>query len=112
MKITMDSYRFYNSKNKVFAVSTYAGRPVRGVAKCNPDDTFSLEDGKMLAMARCNEKIAEKRLRRANRKFAEALDAQIEAERLYDKMKRYLEDSEVEYVNAQKNVEDVLAKIG
>ncbi len=112
MKVTIDSYRFYNSDNKVIAVSTYAGRPVRGIAKCNPDDTFSLEDGKELAMARCNERVAEKRLRRAMRKFTEACNAQVEAERLYEKMKRYLDDSEVEYAAAQKNVEDVLAKIG
>lgn len=110
--ISMDNYRFYTSNNKVIAVSTFAGRPVRGIAKCNPEDTFSLEDGKALAMARCNEKIAEKRLHRAQRKFAEALSAQIEAKRLYDKMKKYLEDSEAEYVVAQKNAEGILAKIG
>ena len=108
----MDRYRFYNSKNKVVAVSTFAGRPVRGIAKCSPEDNFSFENGKELAMARCNEKISEKRLCRAKKKFAEAIDAKIEANRFYDKMKSYLEDSEAEYVKAQKNVEDVLTKIG
>ena len=63
-------------------------------------------------MARCNERVAEKRFHRAQRKFAEALNAKIEAKRVYDKMKKYLEDSEAEYAAAQKNVENVLSEIG
>ena len=111
--ISMDNYKFYiSNKNEVIAVSTFAGKSVRGVAKCNPEDEFSLADGKALAMARCNEKIAERRLRRANEKIAEARNAYDYAKRTYDKMKNYLLDSDREYAEAKKNVEDILAKIG
>ena len=54
-------YKYYtNNKDVVVAVSSYAGKTVRGVAKCDPRDTFDIEKGKELAAARCNEKIAYK----------------------------------------------------
>ena len=107
----MNKYRFYNSKNKVIAVSTYAGKPVRGVAKCNPTDTFSLEDGQALAAARCGEKIAEKRLKRAKRKYDEAYNAYLVAQRYFNKMSKYLADADDSLVDARDNVANVLNNI-
>ena len=107
----MNKYRFYNSKNKVIAVSTYAGKPVRGVAKCDPDDTFSIDDGQALAAARCNEKIAEKRLSRAKRKLAEAKEDFLVAKRYYERMSKYYEDSVVNLDVAKAYVDDVLNDI-
>ena len=44
--LNMTKYNFYtDGKTKVVAVSTYAGKVVRGVAKCDVNDTFSLENG-------------------------------------------------------------------
>ena len=111
MNISKDKYRFYTSKNKVIAVSTYASRPVRGVAKCDPEDVFSIECGKELAMARCNEKIAEKRVKRAQRKFKEAHDAYVVAKRFYENMTKYLDDSLIAHAEAKKNVADILDKL-
>lgn len=107
----MSNYRFYNSKNKVIAVSTYAGKPVRGVAKCDPDDTFSLEYGETLAAARCNEKIAEKRVSRAKRKVDEAQEAYMTAKRYYERMSKYYEDSVANLDVARVYVDDVLNDI-
>ena len=101
MEISMDKYRFYTSKNKVVAVSTYAGRPVRGVAKCDPLDVFSLEDGKKLAVARCNEKVAHKRLNRAKNKMAEAEKDLLAAKAHYEKMQKYFTDSQESCSKAQ-----------
>ena len=56
------NYRYFIAGNKVIAVSTYAGKTVRGIAICSPEDKFDIEFGKKLAAARCNEKVAEKRL--------------------------------------------------
>ena len=111
MKFSMDKYRFYTSKNCVYAVSTYAGKPVRGVAKCDPQDQFSLEDGKALAAARCNEKISCKRLKRAMRKFAEAEYDCIVAQRQYEKMKEYVKDAQVDCLDAQGYVSELLSKL-
>lgn len=57
-------YRYYtNGKNVVVAVASYAGRTVRGVAKCSDQDEFNLETGKKLAAARCAMKIARERVK-------------------------------------------------
>ena len=111
MNISIDKYRFYTSKNCVYAVSTYAGKPVRGVAKCDPVDEFSLNDGKELAMARCCEKIAEKRLKRAKRKLVEAQNDYITSKQYYERMKEYFYDSEDALAASHKNVEDILNKL-
>ena len=77
MKYSLDKYKFYqykdkNGKDTVAAASTYAGRTVKGYAKCDPKDQFSIEKGKELAAARCNAKIASKRAKRAESKVEEA----------------------------------------
>ena len=108
---TVDKYRFYHTDNKVIAVSTYAGLPVRGVAKCDPEDTFSLESGKALAAARCNEKIAEKRCKRAMRKFFEAHKAAVEAQEYFERMREYFDDSIDNLKTASDYVDDVLNDI-
>ena len=94
MKATKSKYKFYNdSNNKIIAVSTYAGKTVRGVAKCDPRDEFDAAKGEDLAMARCAEKIAAKRMRRAQKELAKAERAAEAAQRRVNKMKNYLNDS-------------------
>lgn len=57
----------YNiTDTKIVCIAKYAGRTVRGVAKCHPEDSFDLEKGRELARCRCEHKIAEKKLKRAN----------------------------------------------
>lgn len=111
MKKIKKIYRFYVSDNKIIAVSTYAGKPVRGIAKCAPTDTFSLEDGKALAAARCNLKISEKRRNRAARKLIEARAALDDAMRHVENMKHYFEDSCVALDDAHFEVQAVLDKL-
>ena len=38
MKFDENKYKYYTAGNKVIAVSTYAGKTVKGVAKCDPKD--------------------------------------------------------------------------
>jgi len=54
------------------------GKPVRGVAKCAPNDEFDINKGKELAAARCNLKVAQKRVKKAN------LEVDWLTERYYD----------------------------
>ena len=105
------NYRLYNTDNKVIAVSTYAGKPVRGIAKCDPCDTFSYEDGRDIAIARCNEKIAEKRYKRATKKFDEARKALNDAEAYYNKMYAYYQDSAVSLGDARLNTLEVISRV-
>lgn len=93
MKYGLDKYKFYVNGNKVIAVSTYAGRTVRGTAKCDPRDEFDLEFGEKLAAARCAYKIAEKRKARATAEYRKAAVAADEAAMHFNDMKQYFIDS-------------------
>lgn len=80
----MKKYFYGIGENKIVCVSTFAGKAIRGVAKCDPDDTFNIEDGKKLAYARCDVKVAEKRLQFAKKRFEEATIAHLEAKKIFE----------------------------
>ena len=100
------TYQFYNFEHKradgttcmrVVAVSSFAGKPVKGYADCHPNDEFDLEYGMALAAARCGEKIAAKRCKRAYAKVDEAR-AQVNAALHHlEKMMVYEADAEFNY---------------
>ena len=106
------TYKFYDFDHKradgsvsrrVVAVSTFAGVTVKGYADCNPNDEFDLEYGKALAAARCAEKIAAKRCKRAYSKVDEAT-AQVNAAMAHlNKMMKYEADAEARYNLASYN---------
>lgn len=77
----------------VIALSTYAGKVVKGTAKCLETDEFSLEAGKKLAAARCDAKVCDKRVRRARKKLTEVGKKLSSINELYDKMYRYYDDA-------------------
>lgn len=107
MKIGNYNYQIYTHDNEVLAVSTYAGRYVKGKAKCDPKDEYSKEHGIKLAVARCDEKIAKKRVKAA---FAEV---QVLTEMLRD-INSMLDDAEAFYMNAkkiEKTASDVLETV-
>lgn len=104
----IDKYHFYTSKNKVIAVSTYAGRPVRGIAKCNPNDVFDLEKGKALAAARCNERVARKRELNAKRKYVKAVENRAKAQKLFSDASLFKADAMMAREEAEKTVKEIL----
>ena len=98
MSIDMSKYTFVTHTRKdgrveIIAFSTFGGKSVRGKAICAEGDTFDEEKGKLLAAARCNEKIAVKRYKRAKRKIAEAEKAVADATKFYDNMRHYRDDA-------------------
>lgn len=118
----MDKYQCYGYDEKnpdgslrchcVVAVSSYAGKTVKGVAKCHPNDEWDWEKGKALAIARCNEKIA---LKRANRATAKLNEARLElAEQLAAAMDHvidmtnYFLDATADAADAGRYVEEIL----
>lgn len=98
------NYRIYEHGNEVIAVSTFAKRPVRGIAKCSPHDTFDAELGKKLAIARCNRKVAAKRLDRAGNKYEAALNALREAQEAVEAASRYYDDAKEVWAAADDEV--------
>lgn len=112
MPVKEGKYTFYtDGMSKVIAVSTYEGRTVRGVAKCDPRDGFDLEKGKRLAEARCSEKIAAKRAKRAKRELKKAENAFHAAEKRLYKMQDYNSDSKIALGNAVKKIEKLMSEM-
>lgn len=99
------NYIITNKENykpfKVIALSTYCGKTVRGIAKCDPRDEFDEHTGMRLAAARCNMKVAEKRYKRAHAQYLEARDAANNAITLLEDKGDYLEHAAEEYRAAQ-----------
>lgn len=96
--------------NKVTVKSSYAGKPVVGVAKCHPNDSFDEEFGTKLAAARCNQKITKKRLNRSLREYKRAIEQLNAAQARVDKMLRYENDSFEAYRKACELVADLEAE--
>ena len=89
-------------------MSTYAGRAVKGYAKCNPNDEYVTADGMMLAAARCNLKVAEKRQARAAEKYEAAVAALVAAHDHLSAMSAYFSDSAVAVKEAKADLEKIL----
>lgn len=106
----LEKYRYftYTEKNTgakcVCAISTFAGKKVRGVARCDPADTFDLEAGKKLAALRCNFKVAKLREKRAERKHIEAFEASEKARAYFDEMNIYFYDAVKACVRAEEEL--------
>ena len=69
-------YRYYIAGKKVICVTMYAGKSVRGVAICSEDDTFNFDAGQRLAKARCDHKLAERRMSRIEKELQDIANQQ------------------------------------
>ena len=101
---------FTNANSDVIAVSTYAGKTVKGVAKCDPRDTFDMNKGIEIAEARCAKKVADKRLTRARKKYAEAEQKFRDAETYLHKMSDYISDATEALEKAENALDSILEK--
>ena len=113
MKTMKNNYKIYvDEKNKtVIAVCRYAGRNIRAVAKCAPEDTFNIEFGTKLAKARCDVKVAKVKIQNASNAYMKASVAADEAQRKYDKMKNYYMDSVDQFDKASAAVVNLIKEI-
>ena len=110
------TYKFYqynrqrsdgSTNVRIIAVSSFAGKSVKGYADLHPHDEFDVEYGKALAAARCAEKIAAKRCKRAYNKVDEAT-AQVNAAMAHlQKMMQYEADAEAAYNIAAYNAAQI-----
>ena len=113
MKYSLDKYKYYQFKNEnggltIVAASTYAGKTVKGYAKCDPRDEFDIEKGKKLAAARCNLKIAEKRKARAAYKYMESAREADKAAEYFDRMKQYFMDADDQVDEARAELDELM----
>ena len=112
------TYKFYqynrqradgSTNVRIVAVSSFAGKPVNGYADLHPVDEFDIEYGQALAAARCAEKIAAKRCKRAYSKVDEARDMVNAAMAHLQKMMQYEADAEANYNLASYDLTEILA---
>lgn len=111
VKQMYNNYKYIETPNKVIALSTYAGKTVRGVAKCHPNDTFDVEFGRKLAAARCNAKIAMKRAINAQNKYWAAHERQLEINRAFEKASRYYVDAVAQLRDAEDYLDEVRSSV-
>lgn len=105
------NYRYVMVGRKIIALSTYAGKTVRGVAICSEHDQFDVEKGKALAAARCNEKVAAKRYERANQKLNNTLDEYNTVEDKLTQAEQYYHDAYLAYNEAAQHVDTLLKEL-
>jgi len=97
----MRYHTYTDNEHVVVVTSTYAGKTVRGVAKCSPNDKFDICIGENLAKARCDYKIEKLRTKRAYTECKRAMDEVNRAEAHQKKMENYLIDSYQKLANAK-----------
>lgn len=100
-----------DNNNTVIVISTYAGKTVKGIAKCNPNDKFSYVYGQRLARARCDAKISKKRYKNANNKVKAAFEALNAAREYYNRMVEYEMDSFRAMDAAKENLTNILNEV-
>ena len=106
-----DKYKYFVNGNKIIAISTYAGKTVRGVATCHPEDNFDIETGKQLAAMRCDLKVREKRWKAANRKAEEKWIAFRKAEEESDEADIFLDESYNDWEKAKNDYQVFMNKL-
>lgn len=111
VKQMYNNYKYIETPNKVIALSTYAGKTVRGIAKCHPNDTFDVEFGRKLAAARCNAKIAAKREANAVRKYWDIHNKYIEIKRALEKCSDYYTDASLHRAEAEAYLDEVRSSV-
>ena len=105
-------YKTFTDDNEtVVVVSSYAGKAVRGIAKCCPNDEFDYEKGEELARARCDQKVAKKRYKNAMKCYDDAKEWFKMAESYLLDMREYAASSEKEFYKAEANLKSVLTKL-
>lgn len=103
----MANHKHIITSNKVIAISTYAGKTVKSVAKCDPRDSFDEATGVKLADARLNAKVAKLRKAMAEKKFAIAKRELAAAQARVDKMTSYVQDAQSAAVQTALEVERI-----
>lgn len=101
-----------NGQKVISARATYAGKTVKGYAKCDPRDEYDEEKGKELAAARCEARIAKKRMNYSIHKVAEARKKVIAAQRELEKMLYFQADATHMAESAELEVAKILKKLG
>lgn len=104
----MAKYKYIHNDRETICISSYARKTVKGIAKANPNDSYNKEKGELLAKARCDFKVACKRLKNATDRLNEAEEFMSTITDYYERMLNYYEDAVAEKTTAKNNLESLL----
>lgn len=109
-------YQFFTYTRKdgskvVKAVGSYAGRPISGKSICHPNDIFDENKGKELAAARCDEKITQKRCKRALEKYMASRVALAQALEKHSELSEYLLKTKSEHNQIEAKILEILKNL-
>ena len=68
----------------IVVISHFAGKSVKGIAKCDPRDEYDYKEGVRIATARCDEKISDKRIKLREKKMQKAYEDLLVAQKKYN----------------------------
>lgn len=116
MRFPLEKYKYVtytneNGSREIAAITTYGGRYVKAVAKCNPVDEYNEDAGKELAAARCNVKVAQKRVIAAVKAEKEAIRELEAAKKRYLAMQQFRIDAGMELQTAKTELADIIDNI-
>lgn len=97
-----------DSHNNTYCVSYFAGKPVTACAKLDPRDTYNKEKGEMIAQARCNAKIAKKRVQRAEYRTKMAFEDYLYFKKLWEDKADYMNRAKNTLKQAEKELKQVM----
>ena len=109
-----DKCNFYinTDTRTVVCATTYKNERLRGVAKCDPEDDFDTEIGKLLAYIRCRQKLAKRKLAHAKKVYLRSLEDERKAKKNVAKAASFYRDS-VEYLKASNEaLEKMMERLG
>lgn len=107
----MYKYYFDDDKKRVYCISTYAGKIVKGVAKCAPQDRYVVGTGAKIAKARCDAKVSEKRVKNANNKYYEAQKEYLRVKCRLEKMAIYVNDAIHELEHNRRELQELIENV-
>ena len=104
----MAKYKFIHNDRETICISSYAKKTVKGIAKASTEDIYDKEKGELLAKARCDYKVAQKRVKNAAARLLEAEDLMNAITDYYERMLNYYDDAIAERTVAKNSLESLL----
>lgn len=104
-------YEYYINGNEVIAVTHCGKKSFRGVAKCDPKDTFDENLGRALARARCEVKINNFLKKEDSKDFFKFVEMSRKLDKKYENiMTRYRRHDDAAQ-EAKANLDRILNKV-
>lgn len=104
-------YKYEIEGNKVVAYCNYAGNRIQASATCHPEDTFDANFGMEVAGKRLTLKIARKRKKKAEQRYANAVAIKNYVDAMEIDRLNYLDEVTDNLIALEKDYEEFKSKL-